>query len=139
MKFKNNKALSEVFGVIVMIGIVVAVVAVFYLFTGGMTKSGTEMKTTVLINFEQDDATNRLVVTYVGQQGIPWSDYTVRATDDTTLDNMGPGEGIVSASFNASVDNVRRGDIIYITNSETTVTVAYNPSSTLLSVWEFES
>ena len=133
----NKKAVSNVLGLILMLLVVVSVVAILYSYTSGLVGTTVDTNPVLFIEFAQDDVDNTLTMIYAGQSNIPWSDFTIKASDGTTLLTMGLNLDIEGASFNPRTDFVTGGDIIYITENKTTISVVYNPTDTMISTWEF--
>jgi flagellin-like protein len=117
---KEEKAVSAVIGVILMVAITVAIAATVYVYVSGMI--GTSPTVTPNIQFSKNDVTNVLLVSSADPTSLAWSD--VNAVSGVT-DGQLP-TGVIHA-----------GDTIQVGTGAKTVTLRYVPTNTLLGTWAF--
>jgi flagellin-like protein len=121
---KEEKAVSAVIGVILMVAITVAIAATVYVYVSGMM--GDSEPATPNIVFSKDDVNNRLRVDKADPNNVQWSD--IELISGFTRD------GFAWADLG---DTVNAGDTIAVTTEATTMTLRYKPTNTLLGEWEF--
>ncbi len=137
-KFKeaDERAVSAVIGVILMVAITVAIAATVYVYVSGMI-GGTKNQTPN-VACTTDSTANKVTVA-TADANIKWSDITVTTN---------PSNGYI-IFWNGGVNNntanpmlttttVMAGDYIFLTGSNAgnvQVTLAYKPTNSLLGTW----
>jgi flagellin-like protein len=152
-KFKeaDERAVSAVIGVILMVAITVAIAATVYVYVSGMI--GGTSKTTPTISFTVDSGTNKLVIASA-DASTKWSDLNItlspKATGATSGYLIGYGGGatestVYNATSGVAAGNVPAGTTLvagdYVllksgtVNQAISVTVRYVPTNSLIGTW----
>ncbi len=131
----DERAVSAVIGVILMVAITVAIAATVYVYVSGMI-GGTKNQTPN-IACTTDSTSNKITVA-TADANIKWSDITI-TTDVTATFSVGYGGGVTNSSYASIPANtmVQAGDYIYIygATGNVKVTLAYKPTNSLLGSW----
>jgi flagellin-like protein len=138
----DDRAVSAVIGVILMVAITVAIAATVYVYVSGMI-GGTKNQTPN-IACTTDSTTNKITVA-TADANIQWSDivitsdtgftWTVHNASSTTIASSAAQLAALSASYQVSA-----GDYIQLTNTTAPsgncrITLKYNPTNSLLGTW----
>jgi len=117
---KEEKAVSAVIGVILMVAITVAIAATVYVYVSGMI-GGTQNKAPNLAFSKQTTPTKGLTLVSA-DSGLKWTDFTITG-------------GTISGSPTPTA--VTAGDFITLTTAPGNITVVYKPTNTLMGTWTF--
>jgi len=125
----DERAVSAVIGVILMVAITVAIAATVYVYVSGMI-GGTKQKTpNIALSV---DATNKRLVVATADLNIRWVDITNSTTTLFTAKYYSAGGAAIGTYVTA-------GDYIQITTATGTgpcsVTLKYTPTNSLLGTW----
>ena len=130
----NNKigseAVSAVIGIILAVAIVVSLAATVFFYMSNMMDEAP--KKTPQISFFADESTKTLTVLSYNQE-INWQDINMTATDDTNtmFTHSQTGNVEVGDTIHFNENGIIDGDII--------IKFRYNPTNTLIGVYELNS
>jgi len=142
-KFKqaDERAVSAVIGVILMVAITVAIAATVYVYVSGMI-GGTKTQTPN-VACTTDATANRIQVA-TADSNIKWKDIVVTTDNASAVWVVYSGSAIMignSANLSAATEDVTAGDYIYLswsggfTQGNVKVTLRYIPTNSLLGSW----
>lgn len=119
----DNKAVSAVIGVILMVAITVAIAATAYVYMTGMI--GGISDNAPVIDFMVSESTNTIKVS-TADPGISWSDINITCTNATGTDYITSMSGTVTAGDEIDLDDDQdlTGDV--------TIKLRHNPSNTMI-------
>ena len=123
---EEERAVSAVIGVILMVAITVAIAATVYVYVSGMI--GTSPESAPSLQFVKDASQMTLTVAQADTSNILWADFEVvnsTATYAVTVFNAGLAGGSVTA-----------GDTLTFTDPDT-YKIRYTPTNTLMGEWTF--
>jgi len=131
----DERAVSAVIGVILMVAITVAIAATVYVYVSGMI-GGTKNQTPN-VACTTDSTTNKIQVA-TADANIKWSDIVI-TSDITATKVIFYGGGVTnnSATPMPALTYVTAGDyiLVYGAIGNVKVTLAYNPTNSLLGSW----
>ena len=135
----DDKAVSAVIGVILMVAITVAIAATVYVYVSGMI--GTSPQSAPNIVFVGDDVNDKLTVTKA-EPGNHWGDLEVTLNITGAQVALHAGGYTFTISANGSVSGVnstyyddtlvRAGDYLEVETTPITVTIRHIPTNTLI-------
>jgi archaeal type IV pilus assembly protein PilA len=116
----NERAVSAVIGVILMVAITVAIAATVYVYVSGML-GGTQNKAPNMAFNKQTTPTKGLTLVSA-DSNLKWSDFT-----------------ITNGAITGSPADVTAGQFISFTGTATAynITIVYEPTNTLMGTWAF--
>jgi len=132
----DERAVSAVIGVILMVAITVAIAATVYVYVSGMI-GGTKNQTPN-VACTTDSTTNKVTVA-TADANIKWSDITI-TTNPTRTVYIYYGGGVTNdtATPMAATEVVTAGDYILINGASVgnvQITLRYEPTNSLLGTW----
>ena len=131
----DERAVSAVIGVILMVAITVAIAATVYVYVSGMI-GGTKNQTPN-VACTTDSTANKVTVA-TADANIKWSDITVTLNPSLTYDIWYNG-GITNSTVTAiTTQTVTAGDYIFIygtSQGNVQVTLRFEPTNSLLGTW----
>ena len=136
-KFKeaDERAVSAVIGVILMVAITVAIAATVYVYVSGMI-GGTKNQTPN-VACTTDSTSNKITVA-TADANIKWSDVVI-TSDISASKAIYYGGGVTNNSATPMAPNtmIMAGDYIYVygATGNVKVTLAYQPTNSLLGTW----
>jgi flagellin-like protein len=118
----NEKAVSAVIGVIIMVAITIAMAAVAYAYLNGMI--GGEDEVVPVVTFVPSEADNKLTVSSADVD-TSWDDINISFTNSTSYDYL-EKSGMITAgdSIDLDTDQMLTGTV--------TITFRHDPSNTIL-------
>ena len=122
----DERAVSAVIGVILMVAITVAIAATVYVYVSGMI-GGTQNKAPSMA-FSKQSIAPKGVTLVSADPGLKWSDFKITeytAANATTWTLVAPGTDVLAGQF------IPLGGTIGV------LTVVYNPTNTLMGTWTF--
>jgi archaeal type IV pilus assembly protein PilA len=140
-KFKeaDERAVSAVIGVILMVAITVAIAATVYVYVSGMI--GGTQKQTPSVSCTTDSSLNRIMVA-ASDNNVKWSDIVITNDSGVTLNwNIYTGGGVTATGVHvmpATTVFVTAGDYIALTGTFTgnaKITLRYTPTNSLIGSW----
>jgi flagellin-like protein len=126
----NERAVSAVIGVILMVAITVAIAATVYVYVSGMI-GGTQTKAPNMAFNKETTPTKKLTVVSA-DNGLTWNNYIATFPATITAASLN-GVALVSGTAPANTP-VAAGDSITITGTGT-LTLRYVPTNTLMGTW----
>jgi flagellin-like protein len=134
----DERAVSAVIGVILMVAITVAIAATVYVYVSGMI-GGTKNQTPNVAC--TTDATSNKVTIATSDANIKWDDITI-TTNPLTNWSIFSGGGITNETTNAYPSDatvlVTAGDYVFlhgVSVGNVQVTLRYEPTNSLLGTW----
>lgn len=134
----DERAVSAVIGVILMVAITVAIAATVYVYVSGMI-GGTKTQTPNIAC--TTDATANKVTVATSDANIKWDDITITTNPTTTWQIWSAG-GVTNLGNNTYPNSasvlVTAGDYIYLLGTNVgnvQVTLRYEPTNSLLGTW----
>ena len=126
-KFKEEKAVSAVIGVILMVAITVAIAATVYVYVSGMLGGGAQKAPSMAFN--RVTSTPKGVTLVSADTGLKWSDFVI------TYNLSGTHEAVITAPGT----DVTAGQFIPLSATYTigTITIRHTPTNTLMGTWTF--
>ena len=118
----DERAVSAVIGVILMVAITVAIAATVYVYVSGML-GGTQNKAPSMA-FNKQTTPARGLTLVSADSGLKWSDFTLTQNTSTTL--TAPATNVLAGQFIA---------LTPATNTIGTITIVYTPTNTLMGTW----
>jgi flagellin-like protein len=118
----DQRAVSAVIGVILMVAITVAIAATVYVYVSGML-GGTQNKAPSMA-FNKQTTPARGLTLVSADSGLKWSDFTLTQNTSTTL--TAPATNVLAGQFIA---------LTPATNTRGTITIVYTPTNTLMGTW----
>jgi archaeal type IV pilus assembly protein PilA len=140
-KFKqaDERAVSAVIGVILMVAITVAIAATVYVYVSGMIGGQKQATPTVLAT---PNNTAKTVTITNADPNLMWSDVTITTTSGytwTLATSGGSAIGTSSTTWNSInvPDGITAGDVLALAGAAGTVkvTMMYKPTNSLLGTW----
>ncbi len=133
----DERAVSAVIGVILMVAITVAIAATVYVYVSGMI-GGTKTQTPNVAC--TTDATANKITVATADADISWDDITVTNDSGITCNwEIFSGGGVTGAGVHVTpVADVTAGDYIVLTGTVTgnvKITLRYEPTNSLLGTW----
>ena len=133
----DERAVSAVIGVILMVAITVAIAATVYVYVSGMI-GGTKTQTPNVAC--TTDATANKITVATADADISWDDITVTTDVSGTWLHLYHGGGVTMANITSGtmpVVDVTAGDFIELDNAvgNVRVTLRYEPTNSLLGTW----
>jgi flagellin-like protein len=135
----DERAVSAVIGVILMVAITVAIAATVYVYVSGMI-GGTKTQTPNVAC--TTDATANKITVATADAAIKWSDIVITNDSGITLNwNIYTGGGVTATGVHvvpATTVLVTAGDYIELTGAfigNTKITLMYKPTNSLLGSW----
>jgi archaeal type IV pilus assembly protein PilA len=122
----DERAVSAVIGVILMVAITVAIAATVYVYVNGMV---VETKRTPSIACIPNNTDNELQITR-SDPDVAWSDINITILANGTTTHFQTKTGTVTAG-----DTINVGSYLIITGNKVTVALRYNPTNTLIGTW----
>lgn len=141
---KEEKAVSAVIGVILMVAITVAIAATVYVYVSGMI--GTSPQTTPNLQLTKDNTNKKLTVAGADPGNLKWSDFNMTWTPGVTYVKLtyttsnkvlwtGTGNPAYLKSL-AETTYVTAGDAFNVTGTGT-LTLRHMPTNTLVGTYTF--
>jgi flagellin-like protein len=133
----DERAVSAVIGVILMVAITVAIAATVYVYVSGMI-GGTKTQTPNVAC--TTDATANKITVATADADISWDDITVTADVAGTWMYLYYGGGVTQSNITGGtmpVQDVTAGDFIQLSNAvgNVRITLRYEPTNSLLGTW----
>jgi flagellin-like protein len=132
----DERAVSAVIGVILMVAITVAIAATVYVYVSGMI-GGTKTQTPNVAC--TTDATANKITVATADSNIKWSDVVITADKAGTRFSIFYGGGVTNSTFALIPANtmITAGDSIFLFNAtgNVKITLAYQPTNSLLGSW----
>ncbi|HWR27782.1 MAG TPA: type IV pilin N-terminal domain-containing protein [Candidatus Thermoplasmatota archaeon] len=135
----DERAVSAVIGVILMVAITVAIAATVYVYVSGMI-GGTKTQTPNVAC--TTDATANKITVATADAAIKWSDIVITNDSGVTLNwDIYTGGGVTATGVHvvpASTILVTAGDYIYLSGTfigNSKITLMYKPTNSLLGSW----
>jgi flagellin-like protein len=135
----DDRAVSAVIGVILMVAITVAIAATVYVYVSGMI-GGTKNQTPN-VACTVDSTSNKITIA-TADANIQWSDIVITNDSGITLNwNVYTGGGVTPTGVHtmpAALIYITAGDYIYLTGAFTgnsKITLMYRPTNSLLGSW----
>ena len=123
----DERAVSAVIGVILMVAITVAIAATVYVYVSGMIGGGS--KRTPNISCVPNNTDNLLQIT-AADPDVSWSDINITVLANGTTPHYITKTGTVTAGDTISVDAY-----LVATGNRAAVTIRYNPTNALIGTW----
>jgi flagellin-like protein len=114
----DERAVSAVIGVILMVAITVAIAATVYVYVSGMI-GGTQNKAPNMA-WNKETSPTKQIVLVSADSGLLWSDFSI--TGDTHTNHF-------------TTTTATAGDYITLTNTTGTIYIRYVPTNTLMGSW----
>jgi flagellin-like protein len=114
----DERAVSAVIGVILMVAITVAIAATVYVYVSGML-GGSQNKAPNMA-FNKQTTPDKGLTLVSADTGLVWSDFEVTGNGTDTFDSLGA---------------VTAGQFISLSGTTGTITITYTPTNTLMGTW----
>jgi len=121
---EEERAVSAVIGVILMVAITVAIAATVYVYVSGMI--GTSPESAPSLQFVKDASQMTLTVAQADTSNILWADFEVVNATGTYAVTV----------FGITATSVTAGDTLSFTDPDT-YKIRYTPTNTLMGEWTF--
>jgi len=121
-KFKEEKAVSAVIGVILMVAITVAIAATVYVYVSGMLGGGAQKAPSMAFNRITSGTKGLTLVS--ADAGLLWSDFAILQNGTITLATTPVATSVLAGQF-----------IALQGNSVGTITIRHTPTNTLMGTW----
>ena len=131
-KFINadERAVSAVIGVILMVAITVAIAATVYVYVSGML-GGTQNKAPNMA-FNKETTPNKKIVLVSADSGLNWNTFTITYSSVTGV-RLNGATALTSGSA-MPAGTVTAGDYINVTGTGT-ISITHTPTNTLMGTW----
>jgi len=113
----DERAVSAVIGVILMVAITVAIAATVYVYVSGMLGGGATKAPSMAWNKETSPTKKLILVS--ADPGLVWGDFTITGS---------------SSTYGATVA-VTAGQLVNLTGATGTITIYHEPTNTLMGTW----
>ena len=135
LKLRNDKAVSSVIGVILMVAITVALASTVYIYMAGTINVNPQVKPSV--RFIQDNSKCQLQVFSASPENINWEDFTISWKISSVDAYLNPGNEPLTNGGGMPSQLVYAGQLINFNGPTDDVIIRHSPTNTLMGMWSF--